>query len=171
MNLLRPSGETNGTNAAAVDNNNGNEGEDGGESVAMNEEAVVPSSTTVSAAKLSGGGGEVADAVVHYEAFVADALEAVKLKFVNVVDALDSSPGYAPEFAYQQFGDAEKIVGYRELSVIVCYSDASLFIHPQIHYEAKLPKKAGVQVVPRILFCYPLFVSSEPDFTSRLIKK
>ncbi|KAI1729583.1 histone acetyltransferase type B catalytic subunit [Ditylenchus destructor] len=53
-----------------------------------------------------------------YGSFVTSALDVVKLKFVSSLDEIecDETIGFAPEFVHQQFGDQEKVIGYKDLS-------------------------------------------------------
>ncbi|CAK5128814.1 unnamed protein product [Meloidogyne enterolobii] len=78
--------------------------------------------------------------------YVADALLAVKLNFVSSTDEIDKFPKYSPEFAYQHFGETEKIVGYKNLSVNVIYSDASLFLTSLVKYDGILNGNSAIQV-------------------------
>nr|CAD2188881.1 unnamed protein product [Meloidogyne enterolobii] len=77
--------------------------------------------------------------------YVADALLAVKLNFVSSTDEIDKFPKYSPEFAYQHFGETEKIVGYKNLSVNVIYSDASLFLTSLVKYDGILNGNSAIQ--------------------------
>uniref|UniRef100_A0A914GRG0 Histone acetyltransferase type B catalytic subunit n=1 Tax=Globodera rostochiensis TaxID=31243 RepID=A0A914GRG0_GLORO len=71
------------------------------------------------------------------DAFVADALEVVRLKFVGSEDEFEASPSFAPEFAHQHFDDSEKIVGYKNIKVTVLYSDPTLFLTSTFEYDEK----------------------------------
>ncbi|EPB79583.1 hypothetical protein ANCCEY_01279 [Ancylostoma ceylanicum] len=67
--------------------------------------------------------------------FISDALEVVWIRFVSDLDSLNDSEGFHPEFAHQHFGDNETIYGYDDLAVNLYYSDASLFLYPELSYS------------------------------------
>ncbi|GMR42009.1 hypothetical protein PMAYCL1PPCAC_12204, partial [Pristionchus mayeri] len=78
--------------------------------------------------------------------YVADGLECVSLKFVRDADKIDRAEEYAPEYVYQHFGDSENIVGYKDLSLTIVYSEASMKCYPIIKYNKKMDEaKEGVK--------------------------
>lgn len=85
------------------------------------------------------------DTEEKYEEYVADALKCVHIKFVDSLNGIESAPNFEPEFTHQHFGESESIVGYKDLSVSVCYSDSSLFIYPLINYSSKVPATAPIK--------------------------
>ncbi|RCN47765.1 hypothetical protein ANCCAN_06102, partial [Ancylostoma caninum] len=54
---------------------------------------------------------------------------------VSDLDSLNDSEGFHPEFAHQHFGDNETIYGFDDLAVNLFYSDASLFLYPELAYS------------------------------------
>ncbi|VDM40912.1 unnamed protein product [Toxocara canis] len=42
--------------------------------------------------------------------------------------------GYHPEFVHQHFGENETIFGYQNLEIVLYYTDASMYIYPEIKY-------------------------------------
>ncbi|VDO13588.1 unnamed protein product, partial [Brugia timori] len=43
-----------------------------------------------------------------------------------------------PEYVYQHFGENETIFGYKDLNVVIHYTDASMYIYPEISYTADI---------------------------------
>ncbi|GMS89068.1 hypothetical protein PENTCL1PPCAC_11243, partial [Pristionchus entomophagus] len=78
--------------------------------------------------------------------YIADGLECVSLKFVRDVDQIDNAQEYAPEYVYQHFGDNENIVGYKNFSLTIVYSEVSMKCYPIIKYDKKWDEvKEGVK--------------------------
>ncbi|CAJ0600256.1 unnamed protein product [Cylicocyclus nassatus] len=67
--------------------------------------------------------------------FVSDALSTVWIRFVSDIDSLNDVEGHHPEFAHQHFGDNETIYGYEDLAVNVYYSDATMYVYPQLSFS------------------------------------
>uniref|UniRef100_A0A7E4ZSG3 histone acetyltransferase n=1 Tax=Panagrellus redivivus TaxID=6233 RepID=A0A7E4ZSG3_PANRE len=62
--------------------------------------------------------------------WTADGLKVIKLKFISDQSEINSDgPLYPIEYAYQQFGDGEAICGYRDLSIVLCFTEATMFPH------------------------------------------
>uniref|UniRef100_A0AC35GUC8 Histone acetyltransferase type B catalytic subunit n=1 Tax=Panagrolaimus sp. PS1159 TaxID=55785 RepID=A0AC35GUC8_9BILA len=71
--------------------------------------------------------------------YVNDALECLKVKFVNNVDDISTAePKHKVEFAYQQFGEGETIFGYKNLQLTLCYTEATMFPHLIIEHSGKI---------------------------------
>uniref|UniRef100_A0A914YUD6 histone acetyltransferase n=1 Tax=Panagrolaimus superbus TaxID=310955 RepID=A0A914YUD6_9BILA len=71
--------------------------------------------------------------------YVSDALECLKVKFVNNIDDISSAePKHKVEFAYQQFGEGETIFGYKNLHLTLCYTEATMFPHLIIEHSGKI---------------------------------
>ncbi|KAE9552618.1 hypothetical protein FO519_004166 [Halicephalobus sp. NKZ332] len=77
--------------------------------------------------------------------FVADALECLKVKFINNVEEVNNKdPTYPIEFAYVKFGDLEKIYGYKDLGLTLCYTEATMFPHLVVEYSEEVKDKDAV---------------------------
>ncbi|VDL77241.1 unnamed protein product [Nippostrongylus brasiliensis] len=67
--------------------------------------------------------------------FVTNALDAVQIRLVSDFDSLENAEGFHPEFAHQHFGEKEIIYGYDDLCVNLNYTDATMFLFPEISYS------------------------------------
>ncbi|KAK0416691.1 hypothetical protein QR680_012633 [Steinernema hermaphroditum] len=67
--------------------------------------------------------------------------EVIHLKFVSDAESMKEAKSYHPEFVHQHFGDAETIVGYKNLKVTLYYSDQSMYIYPEIEYNRTIKEK------------------------------
>uniref|UniRef100_A0A915BXX6 Histone acetyltransferase type B catalytic subunit n=2 Tax=Parascaris univalens TaxID=6257 RepID=A0A915BXX6_PARUN len=72
------------------------------------------------------------------EEFVVEGQAAVQLKFVHSEAEMSSAKGYHPEFVHQHFGDKETIFGYKNLEITLYYTDASMYIYPEIKYDKEI---------------------------------
>ncbi|KAI6208326.1 Histone acetyltransferase type B catalytic subunit [Aphelenchoides besseyi] len=92
--------------------------------------------------------------------YIADALEAVRVKFVDNASKMKSVPSYSIEFANQQFGDAEKILGYKDLKVELTFSDLTMYSFLNIEHNG-LSTDVDSEIIPddireKILLLYPI---------------
>ncbi|RKP01636.1 hypothetical protein CXG81DRAFT_5168, partial [Caulochytrium protostelioides] len=67
--------------------------------------------------------------------WVCDANEAITL-FLG-------TNGFKPEMTYAVVGQEEKIVGYRDLKVNLCYTPGSLMPYFEMSYASQIPRKLG----------------------------
>ncbi|KAI6218049.1 Histone acetyltransferase type B catalytic subunit [Aphelenchoides besseyi] len=92
--------------------------------------------------------------------YIADALEAVRVKFVDNASKMKSTSSYPIEFANQQFGDAEKIMGYKDLKVELTFSDLTMYSFLTIEHNG-ISTDVDAEIVPddireKILLLYPI---------------
>ncbi|KJH53111.1 DNA repair helicase [Dictyocaulus viviparus] len=66
--------------------------------------------------------------------FVSDALKVVWLRFISNEEALADAKGFNPDFAHQHFGEKETIYGYENLRFTLNYTDATMFLYPEISF-------------------------------------
>lgn len=95
---------------------------------------------------------EVVDA--KYEPYVADSLDCVKLKFVDSDANVENAESYPVGFAYQQFGESERIVGYKNLIVNVVYSDLTMYSYVEIKHNgliAEIDKLIEPDDIPELI--------------------
>ncbi|XGW18878.1 hypothetical protein V3C99_003014 [Haemonchus contortus] len=67
--------------------------------------------------------------------FVTNALDAVRVRFVSNWESKADLESFAPEFAHQHFGEKETIYGYDDLRIYLDYTDASMFLYPEISFS------------------------------------
>ncbi|VDK78027.1 unnamed protein product [Litomosoides sigmodontis] len=73
-----------------------------------------------------------------YADFLVDGAQAVSLAFVSDTSEMMSAQKHHPEYVYQHFGENEAIFGYKDLKITIYYTDASMYIYPEISYTAKI---------------------------------
>ncbi|KAK6101762.1 Histone acetyl transferase HAT1 N-terminus family protein [Brugia pahangi] len=73
-----------------------------------------------------------------YADFLVDGAQAVSLTFVSDMSEVALAQRHHPEYVYQQFGENETIFGYKDLNVVIHYTDASMYIYPEISYTADI---------------------------------
>uniref|UniRef100_A0AC35THA2 Histone acetyltransferase type B catalytic subunit n=1 Tax=Rhabditophanes sp. KR3021 TaxID=114890 RepID=A0AC35THA2_9BILA len=66
--------------------------------------------------------------------WISDALEVIKIHFIQTVGQMEASEGYAPLFTNQHF-EKEEIFGYKDLKVDLYYSACSMFLYPKITFS------------------------------------
>lgn len=108
--------------------------------------------------------------------FVCDALEVVKLKFVNAFDVMESCEEYAPEFAHQHFGEKERIVGYEHLKVTINYTSASMYVYPSIVSKGTSSNIEPDDIIEKLKEQLPadqmgMMLGSVEEFQAHLIKQ
>jgi histone acetyltransferase 1 len=92
--------------------------------------------------------------------YVADALQVVRTKFVEDASKVDEAPSYPVEFAYQHFGDSEKIIGYKNLRITLTYADLTMHSHLKIEHDG-LSTAVDTELEPddirkKVLKIYPI---------------
>ncbi|CAD5209175.1 unnamed protein product [Bursaphelenchus xylophilus] len=70
--------------------------------------------------------------------YVSDALECVKLKFVDNNCDIVNAAQYDIDFAYQHFDQAEKIVGFKDLEVNVVYSNLTMYSYVKVDHTGDI---------------------------------
>uniref|UniRef100_A0A915PC13 Coatomer subunit delta n=1 Tax=Setaria digitata TaxID=48799 RepID=A0A915PC13_9BILA len=83
-------------------------------------------------------GMAVSNVKEKYADFLVDGVKAVSLTFVSDVGEMAEAQKYHPEYVYQQFGESETIFGYKDLNVTIHYTDASMYLYPEIRYAAEI---------------------------------
>ncbi|CAG9539361.1 unnamed protein product [Cercopithifilaria johnstoni] len=73
-----------------------------------------------------------------YADFLVDGTEAISLTFVSDMSEMFSTARHHPQYVYQYFGENETIFGYKDLSITIHYTDASVYLYPEITYTAKI---------------------------------
>ncbi|KAK5980252.1 ATP-dependent DNA helicase chl-1 [Trichostrongylus colubriformis] len=68
--------------------------------------------------------------------FVTNALDVVRIRFVSSWESAGDVEAFAPEFAHQHFGEKETIYGYNDLHIVLNYTDASMFLYPEVSFSA-----------------------------------
>uniref|UniRef100_T1IZF3 Histone acetyltransferase type B catalytic subunit n=1 Tax=Strigamia maritima TaxID=126957 RepID=T1IZF3_STRMM len=90
------------------------------------------------------------------EAYVSSTNKALDFKLVrNEVDVHSDKASFKPEFTHQIFGDNESVFGYRDLSIQLYYTSASLHPYLGMNYSEKIDpsKYDGVEadvILPKI---------------------
>ncbi|OZC11707.1 hypothetical protein X798_01570 [Onchocerca flexuosa] len=83
-------------------------------------------------------GMAVSKAKEKYADFLVDGAQAVSLTFVSDINEMALAQRHHPEYVYQHFGENETIFGYKDLKVIIYYTDASMYLYPEISYTAEI---------------------------------
>lgn len=73
-----------------------------------------------------------------YADFLVDGAQAISLTFVSDMNEIASARRHHPEFVYQHFGENETVFGYKDLNVTIHYTDASMYLYPEISYTAEI---------------------------------
>ncbi|VDM97712.1 unnamed protein product [Thelazia callipaeda] len=74
----------------------------------------------------------------RYGDFLVDGVKAISLTFVSDISEMSLVTKYQPEFVYRHFGDNETIFGYKDLSVTLYHTDASMYFYPKISYTEEI---------------------------------
>jgi hypothetical protein len=90
---------------------------------------------------------------------------------VNDIEQIPTIDGFHPEFAHQHFGESyvffyfnnipyfsEKIIGYKNLDISLVYSDASMFLYPEIKYDTKVAASQDIEVSSFHAYFYLNFI-------------
>ncbi|KAM3723642.1 Histone acetyltransferase type B catalytic subunit [Dirofilaria immitis] len=73
-----------------------------------------------------------------YADFLVDGAKAVSLTFVSDISEMALTQRHHPEYVYQHFGENETIFGYKDLNITIYYTDASMYLYPEISYTAEI---------------------------------
>uniref|UniRef100_A0A158Q7A9 Histone acetyltransferase type B catalytic subunit n=1 Tax=Elaeophora elaphi TaxID=1147741 RepID=A0A158Q7A9_9BILA len=73
-----------------------------------------------------------------YADFLVDGAQAVSLTFVSDMSEMISAQRHHPEYVYQHFGENETIFGYKDLNITIHYTDASMYLYPEINYTTEI---------------------------------
>lgn len=78
---------------------------------------------------------------------------------MNAGENLESASSYSIEYANQHFGDSEKIVGYKDLSVQIAFTDLTMYSFLSVEHNG-LSTEVDAEITPedirqKLLTMYP----------------
>eukprot|EP00123_Amoebidium_parasiticum_P011095 comp20505_c0_seq1/m.26217 comp20505_c0_seq1/g.26217 ORF comp20505_c0_seq1/g.26217 comp20505_c0_seq1/m.26217 type:complete len:386 (-) comp20505_c0_seq1:527-1684(-) len=109
--------------------------------------------------------------------FVCSANEVVDMKLVRTgEDVMSEKVGFRPEFTHQFFGDNEKIFGYKNIKVKLCFHACHLTPYAEVTYNEMVPEDEGAlpdDVMAKLaeIFGDDFFGTNRDSYMSALAKE